>query len=200
MTDATSTRKILIPAFLFHVDKPVPCTYMPGLFHPPDDAYRAREEPGGERAGLARALCRPCPVLADCRTWARDRKEWGIWGGETDSERCAAVRPERGRRPARSAASRSAPRPGVHAAERHDAERPPSLTDKQWEVLELLAAGTEREDIRLALGLTRQSVAGVINSLGRKLGTDWSGIVAAARSAGLLPTHATTAATVVRPR
>ena len=32
---------------------------------------------------LAKALCRPCPVRAECLAGALERKEpWGVWGGE----------------------------------------------------------------------------------------------------------------------
>ncbi len=53
--------------------------------------------PGGERPearvvreAQARAVCRMCPVLQECRQWARDHREYGFWGGESEEERAAA--------------------------------------------------------------------------------------------------------------
>jgi WhiB family redox-sensing transcriptional regulator len=49
------------------------------LFFTPD-----RERPGrrARREWAARELCATCPVLLACRTWARQRREYGFWGGE----------------------------------------------------------------------------------------------------------------------
>jgi WhiB family redox-sensing transcriptional regulator len=57
------------------------------LFFAPD-----RERPGrrGRREAAARALCGACPVLEPCRTWARENREYGFWGGESEEERAAA--------------------------------------------------------------------------------------------------------------
>lgn len=49
-------------------------------------------------------LCQRCPVKADCRSFAREGKEWGFWGGESESARSM---PRRG--PARRRASKKAP-------------------------------------------------------------------------------------------
>ncbi|MFD3998702.1 WhiB family transcriptional regulator [Streptomyces sp. NPDC058548] len=190
MSDDTSTHRIAIPGFLYRVDEPVPCTRMPGLFHPPDDGYLDAGERGRDRMRLALNLCQSCPVLADCREWARDRKEWGVWGGETDTQRIAAVRPERRLRKSASPAPRRSARrrPDPVGAGGCDAAWPPYLSPKQQAVLDLLASGYDRGEIAIALGRTRQSVAGVITTMCKKLRTDAPGIVDAARSAGLLPT------------
>jgi len=42
------------------------------------------------REASARNVCRGCPVLADCRDWARQNREYGFWGGESEEERAAA--------------------------------------------------------------------------------------------------------------
>jgi WhiB family transcriptional regulator, redox-sensing transcriptional regulator len=57
------------------------------LFFAPD-----RERPGrrARRERVARELCATCPVLLACRTWAREQREFGFWGGETEEERTAA--------------------------------------------------------------------------------------------------------------
>jgi WhiB family redox-sensing transcriptional regulator len=53
--------------------------------------------PAGERPEArilrevhARAICRGCAVLEPCRQWARDNREYGFWGGESEEERAAA--------------------------------------------------------------------------------------------------------------
>ena len=38
----------------------------------------------------ARAICRPCEVRQPCRDWARDNREYGFWGGESEEDRAAA--------------------------------------------------------------------------------------------------------------
>lgn len=55
--------------------------------------------PEGERGGprlrrelRAKAICRECPVLMQCREQARrEREPYGVWGGETEDERAAAL-------------------------------------------------------------------------------------------------------------
>jgi hypothetical protein len=50
------------------------------------------ERPGRKerREHLARTLCAACPVQRACRTWAREHREFGFWGGETEEERSEA--------------------------------------------------------------------------------------------------------------
>jgi WhiB family redox-sensing transcriptional regulator len=57
------------------------------LFFAPD-----RERPGrrARREAAARELCARCPVLTPCRTWAREYREYGFWGGESEDERASA--------------------------------------------------------------------------------------------------------------
>ena len=38
----------------------------------------------------ARSICRTCPVLLPCRDWARENREYGFWGGESEENRAAA--------------------------------------------------------------------------------------------------------------
>ena len=40
-----------------------------------------------QREAAAVAICKVCPVLYDCRQFARANRELGIWGGETEDER-----------------------------------------------------------------------------------------------------------------
>ena len=49
-----------------------------------------RPEARATREVQARAVCRACPALAECRDWARDHREYGFWGGESEEERAAA--------------------------------------------------------------------------------------------------------------
>lgn len=56
---------------------------------------------------LAKSLCRPCPVLAECLAGAVKRAEpWGVWGGELFiAGVIVARRPRRGRPPKRRVAA-----------------------------------------------------------------------------------------------
>ncbi len=42
------------------------------------------------REAQARAVCQACPALVECRDWAREHREYGFWGGESEEERAAA--------------------------------------------------------------------------------------------------------------
>src|SRR5262249_28096263 len=42
------------------------------------------------REARARSICRGCGVLVPCRQGARDNREYGFWGGESEEERAAA--------------------------------------------------------------------------------------------------------------
>jgi WhiB family redox-sensing transcriptional regulator len=42
------------------------------------------------REARARAICRTCRVIEPCREWARENREYGFWGGESEEERAAA--------------------------------------------------------------------------------------------------------------
>jgi WhiB family redox-sensing transcriptional regulator len=73
----------------------------------PDEQWRARAachgqsalffSPAGERyehrtvrEAAARLVCERCPVLEPCREQARERREYGFWGGESEEDRAAA--------------------------------------------------------------------------------------------------------------
>ena len=56
------------------------------FFAPPGERPEAR----AVREAQARAVCRSCDVLHQCREWARDHREYGFWGGESEEERAAA--------------------------------------------------------------------------------------------------------------
>ena len=63
------------------------CTGQTDLFFAP-----AGERPEARvvREEAARSICRSCPVLGQCREWARENREYGFWGGESEEERAAA--------------------------------------------------------------------------------------------------------------
>lgn len=49
-----------------------------------------RPEARAAREDRARAVCLQCPALGACRDWAREHREYGFWGGESEEERAAA--------------------------------------------------------------------------------------------------------------
>ena len=56
------------------------------FFAPPGERPEAREV----REERARTICHLCPVMGACRSWARENREYGFWGGESEEERAAA--------------------------------------------------------------------------------------------------------------
>ena len=56
------------------------------FFAPPGERPEARVV----RERKARAVCLSCPVIDPCRQWAREQREYGFWGGESEEERAAA--------------------------------------------------------------------------------------------------------------
>ncbi len=56
-------------------------------------SFAERPDQRNHRERQARALCEACPVLPECRAWARERREYGFWGGESEEERAAAGYP-----------------------------------------------------------------------------------------------------------
>ena len=53
------------------------------FFAPPGE----RPETRVLREARARAVCRACAALEPCREWAREHREYGFWGGESEEER-----------------------------------------------------------------------------------------------------------------
>lgn len=39
------------------------------------------------REAKAALICRQCPVSKECREYGRNNHEYGVWGGETETER-----------------------------------------------------------------------------------------------------------------
>lgn len=49
-----------------------------------------RPEARARREAKARQICLVCPVLEPCQTWARENREYGFWGGESEEDRAMA--------------------------------------------------------------------------------------------------------------
>lgn len=54
------------------------------LFFPPK---AERPQARVRREAQARRLCNSCPVQTQCQEFARDNREYGYWGGESEEER-----------------------------------------------------------------------------------------------------------------
>jgi WhiB family redox-sensing transcriptional regulator len=63
------------------------CRGLSAVFFPPAaERPQARER----REAQAREVCTACPVMFECRDFARRNREYGFWGGESEEERHAA--------------------------------------------------------------------------------------------------------------
>jgi WhiB family redox-sensing transcriptional regulator len=67
--------------------KDAACQGRTSLFFP---AHAERSDTRQHREAKARAICLNCPVLHACRQWARETREYGFWGGESEEERAVA--------------------------------------------------------------------------------------------------------------
>lgn len=61
------------------------CVGMGDLFYPPPSSENSKMRTKRERSAIA--VCKTCPVMLQCRNYARSHDELGIWGGETEKER-----------------------------------------------------------------------------------------------------------------
>ena len=60
------------------------------VFFPPPTTERKREKLA--REAKAKAICRTCPVMQDCRSYAIEiREPHGVWGGLSEQERRSAL-------------------------------------------------------------------------------------------------------------
>lgn len=53
------------------------------FFFAPEEPMSVRRK----REYTAKAICRQCSVMTQCREYARKNGELGVWGGETEQER-----------------------------------------------------------------------------------------------------------------
>jgi WhiB family redox-sensing transcriptional regulator len=63
------------------------CTGQTKLFYPPPSE---RPEARAVRELQASLICRTCPVVTPCREWAREHREYGYWGDESEDARASA--------------------------------------------------------------------------------------------------------------
>lgn len=54
------------------------------LFFPPK---AERPQARVRRENRARRICSSCPVMDDCRSFAREHHEYGFWAGESEEDR-----------------------------------------------------------------------------------------------------------------
>lgn len=63
------------------------CRGQSDLFFAP---FAERPEARARREAKARTICQGCAVMLPCRDYARDNRELGFWGGESEAERASA--------------------------------------------------------------------------------------------------------------
>ncbi|MFM9038026.1 MAG: WhiB family transcriptional regulator [Actinomycetota bacterium] len=80
---AIEVTEVPMPASFNWMDHAV-CKGKTNLFFPPK---AERPQARVRREAQARLLCRSCPVNDKCQVFARDNREYGFWGGESEEER-----------------------------------------------------------------------------------------------------------------
>ena len=85
MSDA-ATNLYVEPQTMGWVDG-VLCAGKSDLFFAP---FAERPEARVRREARASELCAACPAMDTCRQHARDHRELGFWGGESEAERATA--------------------------------------------------------------------------------------------------------------
>ncbi len=63
------------------------CRGESSLFFAP---FAERPEARVRREAKARKICEACPSVDPCKAYARENRELGFWGGESESERATA--------------------------------------------------------------------------------------------------------------
>jgi DNA-binding CsgD family transcriptional regulator len=183
----------------------LPCTTVdPEIFHAP---FGERTDSPSAYARINRAVdtCLSCPQMLPCRDWARERHEWGIWGGETDDERTAAgfaplaatviatcdtpTGAQRHRRSGEALCRLRRDDERARSAQRRAADNG-RLYRRERVVIAAMAEGMTVWQIAADLGATVKAVQSSQGRLRRILNAPTEGLVAAARAAGLLPATA----------
>jgi WhiB family redox-sensing transcriptional regulator len=70
--------------------KQAACTGLTSIFFAP---VSERPQATARREARAKAICERCPVFDDCRTYAREKGEYGFWAGENEFDRALAGYP-----------------------------------------------------------------------------------------------------------
>ena len=83
---ATDTATLIFSGVLEWTDEAACAGQTTLFFAPPGERPEAR----AVRESQARRVCDTCEVLVACRRWARENREYGFWGGESEEERAAA--------------------------------------------------------------------------------------------------------------
>ena len=71
------------------------CQGQTELFFPP---FGEQADARAAREAVAASICGECPVIEECRAYARHHREQGFWGGENDEQRLEARRRSSARR------------------------------------------------------------------------------------------------------
>jgi WhiB family redox-sensing transcriptional regulator len=74
-----------MPEFMMRGPR-TPCADDPDLHN-----HGKHGEAGAELDRWAKQVCRPCPFRAQCKQWAIDNDQRGVWGGTTYRERIASL-------------------------------------------------------------------------------------------------------------
>ena len=95
MTDVSRLPRPMVDAWDWQYDGACRNLDTELFFHPEGERGSSRRK----RDNDAKAVCRTCPVIVDCRNHALATHEpYGVWGGMTEEERRAWIdREERGR-------------------------------------------------------------------------------------------------------
>ena len=79
----STTNSNIYPVILQWMDDAA-CKNKTSLFFP---ALAERPQTRKRRETEAKLICAQCPVIIRCRDYARNTREYGVWGGESDIDR-----------------------------------------------------------------------------------------------------------------
>lgn len=79
----STTNSNIYPVILQWMDDAA-CKNKTSLFFP---ALAERPQTRKKREAEAKLICSRCPVMIQCRDHARNTREYGVWGGESDIDR-----------------------------------------------------------------------------------------------------------------